>query len=202
MADDDTKEPPHGNERQAATRPSGKSANLVRKDTPVDVLPSVGPSREQVVDANPIIESITRQAIDPEHLLELTEKALALVQKNEAERLKNYATYVQTVIAAKQSDPDEVDKRENNKFRRGQKALVATSGAFAIIGAVVCAALASSYVLTSALMVIGLLLLVITAITSSGSEISTGDVVRLMNATRRMLQAEVPSPPVSTRRKK
>ncbi|NVJ05236.1 hypothetical protein HUW63_08295 [Myxococcus sp. AM001] len=168
----------------------------------MDVLPSLGPSREQVVDANPIIESFTRQAIDPEHLLDLTEKALAMVQKNEAERLKNYATYVQTVIAAKQNDPDEVDKRDNNKFRRGQKALVGTCGAFTLIGAIVCAALSAPFVLTSALMAIGLLLLVITTITSSGAELSTGDVVKLMNATRRMLQAEVPSPPGSTRRKK
>lgn len=80
----------------------------------------------QVLDINfDALIKLASQGKAVEDGLLLAERALELRRKYEDQRVENFRAITQAVIAAKKEDPDEIDRLETNKFRRGLMSIVA-----------------------------------------------------------------------------
>lgn len=134
------------------------------------------------IDVNVILVQLVQKSENPEAFVEKAERVLAVTQRFEEQRVENFKRMAHAVIEAKTADPDEVDKRRNNRARRALKLTVAGVMVVSVVGAVTNAAAAGGIVLTGLFVIIGALALAMAGPLATGESMSPMDVVRIVKA--------------------
>lgn len=134
------------------------------------------------IDVNVILVQLSQKAEDPDAFIEKAERVLTVTERFEQQRVENFRRMAEAVIEAKRADPDEVDKRRNNRARRALKFTVAGAMVVAVIGAVINAAVGGGIVLTGLFVIVGTLALAMAGPLATGESLSPADVVRIVTA--------------------
>lgn len=173
MADDDKRDLP------AKVDHSGAPDAVVG-----EVVEALKQERIGQININILLQRVTEKHEDPDVMLERTEKMLALADRYERDRLKAFQERANAIIDVKLRDPDEVEKRHNNRARRCLKYAVGVMSISSLAGTIYCVAVGASVVLAGLLGCAGALGLAMLGPMASGESVSSTDIVRIVNAIR------------------
>lgn len=134
------------------------------------------------VDVNVLLVQLVSKVENPNDIITQSERLLEVAQKFEDHRVANFTKMAHAVIEAKKLDPDEVDKRRNNRARRALKLTVAGVLVVAVAGAVTSTILGGGIVVTGLFVIIGALALAMAGPLATGESMSPTDVVRIVGA--------------------
>lgn len=109
MADRDDPEYEHGKDKPEEA-PLAKIGDVLLPQV-VEALRKEGAP----VDVNFLLVQVVQKTQSPTEAVENSRQMLELVRELEHERVKNFTNMANAVIDAKLRDPDEVEKRRNNK---------------------------------------------------------------------------------------
>jgi hypothetical protein len=145
---------------------------------PVEIIEALDAANTSVNVNLLLIELI--QKSQASEFLERTDKLIEIVQKFELSRVENFRARADAIIDAKTRDPDEQDKRANNRTRRYLKYMI---GALAPAGLV--AATLGMWQGAPALVVTTLLTIVAVSLAlagrlAAGESVTTTDIVRIV----------------------
>src|SRR3954470_14295474 len=138
------------------------------------------------LDINVLLVQVIRKTHDPVEALESSRQLIAMVKDIEQERVENFRNMANAVIEVKQRDPDEIEKRRNNKMRRLLKGLVGACAIGGLGGGIAGVAMGANLVVTSLLVAAGCLGLALSGPLAAGESVSSNDVVRIVSALRWM----------------
>lgn len=126
--------------------------------------------------------------------LALVRQVLELRSEAEAQRVKHFREVTQAVIDAKTRDPDEVERRESAKFRRGLMAMVGISGLLFGVGSVIVGGVGGNIIAFSVLSALSVICLTYTVILASGGVLTPRNVqpiiTAVMNGVARLVRGE------------
>jgi hypothetical protein len=134
------------------------------------------------IDVNVILVQLVQKSQDPEAFVEKAERVLAVTQRFEEQRVENFKQMAKAVIEVKAADPDEIDKRRNNRTRRTLKLTVAGVMASSVVGAITSALMGGEILLTGLFVIVGTLALAMAGPLATGESMSSTDVVRIVTA--------------------
>ena len=120
------------------------------------------------------------------------ESMIELSRQYEEHRLDAFRARTQALIDAKERDPDEIEKRLNNRTRRWLKGVIGTCAIFGIAGTLASVAIGSGIVVTGLLAAVGVATIVMSGPLASGESISSGDVVRMVRAIGNVIEKTSP----------
>lgn len=138
------------------------------------------------VDVNVLVVQLVNQAADPAELILKSEEILALAQKFEDHRVANFQRLADAIIEVKTRDPDEIEKRRNNRIRRALKTVVGSCAVASLGAAIVTVWIGAGIVATGLFVTMGALSLAMAGPLASGESMSSRDVVRIIDAIRGM----------------
>ena len=166
---------------------SKKEGLEVTQSASVSIVPEILEAVRQEgnqVNINILLQRVSEHEDNPDKMLEQTEKVLALAQKFEDHRLNSFQKRADAIIDVKTRDPDEIEKRNNNRARRCLKFVVAAGALGGFIGAGLCVVFSSSIVLAGMFATGGALSLAMLGPMATGESVSSNDVVRIVSAIR------------------
>lgn len=134
------------------------------------------------ININILLQQVIAKAESPDRALEHADASIRLSERYEDHRIKTFQARTQAIIDAKTNDPDEIEKRSNNRVRRQLKAVIAGCAITGIGGAVVSAVIGASMVVTGLMASVGVVSIAMLGPLASGESISSTDVVRMVNA--------------------
>ena len=134
------------------------------------------------ININILLQQVTEKEESPDRALEHADALIKLSERYEEHRLKTFQARTQAIIDAKANDPDEIEKRSNNRVRRQLKVVIAGCAITGIGGAMVSAVIGASMVVTGLMASIGVVSIAMLGPLASGESISSTDVVRMVNA--------------------
>lgn len=134
------------------------------------------------ININILIQKVAEKAQTPEMALQHIDTAIELSRKYEDHRLDTFRARTRAIIDAKENDPDEIEKRLNNRTRRQLKGVIATCAVVGIAGALVSAAVGGGIVITGLLAAFAGVSIAMSGPLASGESISSTDVVRMVQA--------------------
>lgn len=179
-SDGDSKPAETGGDGQASTA-AGTALEMAAAALPVEVVKAVTEARAPI-NVNVLIEHVTVNAGSPEKALANVAQALELAKKWEDHNLNVFKERAQAVISIKERDPDEIDKRRNNRIRRMLKCVLAGAGVVSMVG-MLGTVLAAGPLMAALLSgLIGAVCLAMLAPLASGESVSSTDVVRVITA--------------------
>ena len=167
---------------------------MADRNAPPDKLPKLATSlAPEIVEAlkieghaqiniNVLIQKVAERTQSPEMALQYVETAIELSKKYEDHRLDTFRARTQAIIEAKKNDPDEIEKRLNNRIRRVLKGVIAVCAIAGIVGALVSVAVGGGIVITGLLAVFAGVSIAMSGPLASGESISSNDVVRMVQA--------------------
>jgi uncharacterized membrane protein len=168
-----------------------KSAlELAKKSTQDAILPEILEAIRQEgahVDVNVLLVQLIQKSKDTDNIVEVSERMLAAAQKFEDQRVENFMRMADAIIDVKNRDPDEQEKRRNNRMRRGLKVVVGTCAVGCLGGGISCVLYGGSMVVTALLVAVGAIALAMSGPLASGESMSSNDVVRIVSAMKGML---------------
>jgi hypothetical protein len=138
------------------------------------------------VDVNFLLVQVIQKTPDPGEMVERTKEMMALAQNYEQQRVENFRTMADAIIDVKQRDPDEQEKRRNNRMRRCLKGVVGGCAVTCLGGGILGVATSANIVLTALLVAAGAIALAMSGPLAAGESISPNDVVRIVGALRWM----------------
>jgi hypothetical protein len=138
------------------------------------------------VDINVLLVQVIQKTHDPGDAVEKSRQIMAMVKDIEQQRVENFSNMAQAVIDVKLKDPDEIEKRRNNRMRRILKGLVGVCALGGLGGGIAGAAMGASLIVTSLLVAAGALALSMSGPLAAGESVSSSDVVRILNSLRWM----------------
>lgn len=159
-------------------------------DTQDVVLPEIVETLRQEggrVDINVLLVNLANKIEDPDEIAEQSEKILELARKFESHRVSNFQRMADAIIDVKERDPDEKEKRRNNRARRALKGVVGSCALTGTIGAVVSIALGGGIVVTGLLVSVAAVGLAMSGPLASGESMSSNDAVRIVHAVGKAL---------------
>lgn len=136
------------------------------------------------IDVNILLRIVGDNVSDPESAIKYSQEILEVAEQYENHRLRTWQQRAEAVIDVKNRDPDEIEKRQNNKVRRGLKITVASCAALGVVGAVTCAVMEVGIVVTGVLATIGAISLAMVGPLASGESVSSSDAVRVIEAVK------------------
>jgi len=136
------------------------------------------------ININVLLQRVTEHHEDPDAVIARTEKMLALAEKYEGNRLRAFTDRANAIIDVKTRDPDEVEKRQNNRTRRCLKYAVGAMSFAALGGALLCVWTEANVVLAGLFGCSGALGLAMLGPMATGESVSSTDIVRIVNAIR------------------
>ena len=136
------------------------------------------------VDINVLLRVIVEKSHDPEHILQYSKQLLQVAEQYEVHRLNAFQQRAEVIIDIKNRDPDEIEKRQNNKVRRGLKITVGICSVVGCVGTVASAVMGASIVATGILATIGGIALAMMTPLASGESVSSNDTVRILAAVK------------------
>jgi hypothetical protein len=136
------------------------------------------------VDVNVLLIQLVKRVADPDDIVGQSEKLLEVAQKFEDHRVANFQKMANAIIDVKERDPDELEKRRNNRVRRALKGVVGSCAVTAVIGAGLSVWLGGGIVVTGLLVAIAAVSLAMSGPLASGESMSPNDAVRIVHAVR------------------
>lgn len=133
------------------------------------------------ININVLLQQVIEKEESPDRALAHADALIRLSERYEEHRIKMFQTRIQAIIDAKANDPDEIEKRSNNRVRRRLNAVIAGCAIAGIGGAVVSAAMGASMVVTGLMACVGVVLMTMLGLLASGESISSTDIVRMVN---------------------
>lgn len=189
-----------------AEKTNGAAADqpIVTVDTSLvpEVIEAIREERVGGININILLQRVTEQHEDPDAVIVRTEKMLALAEKYEQSRLKAFTDRANAIIDVKTRDPDEIEKRQNNRARRCLKYAVAGTALTMLGAAVFSVWIGAGIVITGLFGCAGALGLAMMAPMATGESVSSTDVVRIVNAIRGAAEAQEEQPADSGKRKR
>lgn len=160
---------------------------------PLEIVEALRNEGVAQININILLQQVTQNAANPETALQHAEAVMELSRKYEEHRISAFRERTQAVIDVKKRDPDEVEKRLNNRIRRVLKWAIAACAITGIGGAVLSAAAGGGIVLTGLLALVGVVSIVMSGPLASGESISSSDAIRMVRAVGDTIRK--PSPP-------
>jgi hypothetical protein len=163
---------------------------VAKKSTQDVILPEILETLRQEgkhVDVNVLLVQLIQKSKDTDNVVEISERMLAVAQRFEDQRVENFMRMANAIIDVKQRDPDEQEKRRNNRMRRGLKVVVGACAIGCLGGGIACVLYGGSMVVTSLLVAVGAIALAMSGPLASGESMSSNDVVRIVSAMKGML---------------
>ncbi len=158
------------------------------------------------VDVNVLLVQVVNKS-DPADMVVRSEKMLEIAEKYEAQRVENFKRMAAAIIDVKNRDPDEIEKRANNKVRRCLKGIIGGYAVVGLLGGITTAALGGSLGIALSLMSTAGLALALLGPLATGESVSSNDIVRIVGAMRTFFSAgsskprpEPPTPAPAKRR--
>lgn len=138
------------------------------------------------VDVNFLLVQVVQKTPDPGEMVERSKEMMALAQNYEQQRVDTFRRMADAIIDVKQRDPDEQEKRRNNRMRRCLKGIVGGCAVTCLGGGILGVAIGANIVLTALLVAAGSIALAMSGPLAAGESMSPGDVVRIVGALRWM----------------
>lgn len=196
-------------EGQGAPKRDASSLAKTAQDVLIPQLVDAFRKEGAPVDINVLLVQVIQKTHDPEEAVEKSRQIMTMVKDIEKQRVENFSNMAQAVIEVKLRDPDEIEKRRNNKMRRILKGLVGVCAIGGLGGGIAGVAMGASLIVTSLLVAAGALALAMSGPLAAGESISSNDVVRILNSLRWMRPTEDEEddeqeqrPPAKRRRKR
>lgn len=178
-----TRQPDAASERSALNHVKQRlDTSLLPKEL-VDLFQREG----ERIDVNVLLVNIVQKTDSTDKFLEEAEKLLGIAKRFEEERLSNFQRTADAVIDVKNRDPDEIEKRANNKIRRVLKIILASTSAAGAVGSGIGIWSGSSLVITGMLVALTGVCVSMLGPLASGESISSNDIVRIIHAVRQAL---------------
>ncbi len=136
------------------------------------------------IDVNVLLVEISQKATDPNAFLEEAERLLAIAEKFEAHSQNNFKARADAIIDVKHRDPDEIEKRSDNRLRRRLAVVVAVCAISCIGGGIANVAFDNAALIAGMLLTVGTLCVAMLGPLASGEAISSNDIIRLAGAVR------------------
>ena len=134
------------------------------------------------INVNILLQQVTEKEESPERALQHADALISLSERYEEHRLRTFQSRTRAIIDAKISDPDEIEKRSNNRVRRQLKIVIAGCAVTGIVGMLLSAATGGAIVVTGLLATIGVVSIAMLGPLASGESISSNDVVNMVTA--------------------
>ena len=134
------------------------------------------------ININILLQQAAEKAESPDAVLQHAESLIELSRKYEEHRLSAFRDRTHALIEAKERDPDEVEKRSNNRIRRILKYVIAACAISGIGGALLSVVIGGGIVVTGLLAAVGVVSIAMAGPLASGESISPNDVVRMVHA--------------------
>lgn len=134
------------------------------------------------ININILLQQVTEKEESPDRALKHADALIKLSERYEEHRLKTFQARTRAIMEAKANDPDEIEKRSNNRVRRQLKAVIAGCAVAGVVGAISSAVVGAPIVITGLLGVFGVVSVAMLGPLASGESISSNDVVRMVNA--------------------
>ena len=167
-----------GENQALSTAPKGGDGPALLPEI-VEVLRREGGGQ---VNINILLRQVAEKTESPELALKHFDEAIKLSEKYEEHRLRTFRALTEAIIETKANDPDEIDKRSNNRIRRWLKAVIAVSAVVGIAGTLLSVVSGGSIVVTGLLAAVGVVALAMLGPLASGESVSSNDVVRMVTA--------------------
>jgi hypothetical protein len=148
----------------------------------VDAVVVENSQEKPTININILLASIARKAETSIEAVTSAEKALEIARKWEEHRLKSFKERSEAVISLKQRDPDDIEKRCNNRTRRILKYVIATGGVLGGCGMIVGVVTGASVAVVTLSGLIAAVCFGTLAPLASGESVSSTDVVRVIQA--------------------
>lgn len=134
------------------------------------------------INVNVLLLTVARKADSSEEALRHAQRALEIAKKWEDHNVEVFAKRTEALIDYKSRDPDEIEKRRNNRTRRCLKYVVAVCGVAGLGGMLGCVIAGASIVVTGIAGVLGAVCLASLAPLASGESVTSRDVVDIVRA--------------------
>jgi len=170
--------------------PKGPEEGALAKSTQDIIVPELIEALRQEgshVDVNVLLVNIVNKTSDPGATIANAEKMLGLAQRYEEARVENFKRMADAIIDVKNRDPDELEKRRNNRMRRCLKGIVGGCAVMGLLGGIAGILAGGNIVVVGALLTGGCIALGMAGPLATGESMSSNDVVRIVNAMRVML---------------
>jgi hypothetical protein len=178
-----------GKSEPADAKDETESSSL-SKSTQNVVLPEIAEALRQEgshVDVNVLLVQLISKTKDPDAIVLNSEKMLAVAQSYEEARVENFRRMADAIIDVKNRDPDELEKRRNNRMRRCLKGIVGGCSLVGLGGGIAGILAGGNIVVVGALLTAGCIALAMSGPLATGESMSSNDVVRIVSAMRMML---------------
>ena len=142
------------------------------------------------ININILLEQVAANEHSPERALKHADALIGLSAMYAEQRLTAFQARTRAIIEAKASDPDEVEKRSNNRVRRHLKLAIAGCALAGILGMLLSVATGGPIVVTGLLAAIGVVSVAMLGPLASGESVSSNDVVSIVTALGRVLGAK------------
>lgn len=146
------------------------------------VVEAIRQEKQGQINVNILIQQVSEKSNNPEEIITQTERVLELAEKWEARRVQAFRDRVDAIVEAKTKDPDEIQKRQSNKVRRGLKVLLGFIAPTAILGGIAVAAIGGNIIVVALLLLIGVVTVAMLGPLASGESVSASDVVQIIQA--------------------
>jgi hypothetical protein len=146
------------------------------------------------INVNILIQQVSEKAQNPQEIIVETERALELAKKWQDTSLQAFRDRVAAVVEAKLTDPDEIEKRHNNKARRRLKYLIGVIALIGLAGGIGTAAAAGNIIVVTLLLLIGAVAVAMLGPLASGESVSASDIVQILQATGNLLPGKKTEP--------
>jgi hypothetical protein len=187
----DSKERAMADDRGNADAPDSPRETSLQTIVP-EVLEAVRSEGTSQVNINILLQQVSEREPDPDRALEQTARIMVLTRQFEEHRLQAFKERANAIIDVKTRDPDEVEKRRNNRVRRCLKFILGAMVPILFGGAIACVLWGGSVLVAGMLSVGGAVSLAMLGPLATGESVSSTDVVRIVNAIRGMIPESAP----------
>jgi len=136
------------------------------------------------VDVNVLLVQVVNKSADPADMVVHSEKMLTIAEKYEAQRVENFKRMANAIIDVKQRDPDEIEKRRNNRMRRCLKGVIGGYAVVGLLGGAATVAFGGSLGVAVTFLSTSGLALALLGPLATGESVSSNDIVRIVTAMR------------------
>ena len=134
------------------------------------------------ININILLQQVAEKAESPSLALQHADKVISLSERYEEHRLKTFQARTRAIIDVKTNDPDEIEKRSNNRVRRLLKIVLAFTAVSSLVGMLASILTGGTIVVTGLLAAIGAMSIAMLGPLASGESVSSNDVVRMIGA--------------------
>jgi hypothetical protein len=145
-----------------------------------EVVDAIRQDKSGQININILIQQVSEKSHNADEILSQTERAMALAKKFDEDRLESFVNKANAVIEAKLRDPDEIQKRQNNRVRRCLKLSIGGMAVLGVLGGLATVALGGGLVVATLLLLIGAVSVAMMGPLASGESLSASDVVQIL----------------------